>query len=445
MDHELELKFRVPAETVASLRQVLRARGARPLRLRATYFDTPDGRLAAQRAALRLRQEGRRWVQTLKAEGASAVQRLEHEVSVPAAAGRPPALDPARHQGHLAYEVFAAALGDVQVDALVPRLETDVQRLRCELQHEGTRIELALDLGEIRAGGRSLPVAELEMERLDGPATGLFALAAQWMPHGGLWLSTESKAAAGERLLRGDAPADPAKAQPPEMARDAAGAALLRAMLNCTLQQVLANASEVAEGRDEAERVHQLRVGLRRLRTVLRELQPLSPAIDPAWEPELAEVFAELGEVRDDEAVADAVRPLLMAAGAPSSDWAPRAPTDLAAVVRRTGFQLTLLRLLALAHADDEHLSSAGPADTRRFVAQQLAELHRQVSRAGKRFERLTLEQQHRARKRLKRLRYLAELAQPLWPRKAVQRYLEALEPAQGRRQGACQSTIFRK
>jgi CHAD domain-containing protein len=215
------------------------------------------------------------------------------------------------------------------------------------------------------------------------------------------------------------------------MARDAAGAALLRAMLNCTLQQVLANASEVAEGRDEAERVHQLRVGLRRLRTVLRELQPLSPAIDPAWEPELAEVFAELGEVRDDEAVADAVRPLLMAAGAPSSDWAPRAPTDLAAVVRRTGFQLTLLRLLALAHADDEHLSSAGPADTRRFVAQQLAELHRQVSRAGKRFERLTLEQQHRARKRLKRLRYLAELAQPLWPRKAVQRYLEALEPAQ--------------
>jgi len=313
----------------------------------------------------------------------------------------------------------------------VPRLETDVQRLRCELQHEGTRIELALDLGEIRAGERSLPVAELEMERLDGPASGLFALAAQWVPHGGLWLSTVSKAAAGERLLHDDAPVEPTRAQPPEMAREADGAALLRAMLRSTLQQVLANASEVAEGRDEAERVHQLRVGLRRLRTVLRELQPLSPGIDPTWEPALAEVFAELGEVRDNQTVADAVRPLLAAAGAPKTGWAPPAPTDLAAVVRRAGFQLALLQLLALAHADDGQLSAAGLAEARAFVAQRLAALHRQVSRAGKRFERLPLEAQHRARKRLKRLRYLAELAQPLWPRKPVERYLEALKPAQ--------------
>ena len=46
-------------------------------------------------------------------------------------------------------------------------------------------------------------------------------------------------------------------------------------------------------------------------------------------------------------------------------------------------------------------------------------------------FAALEPEAQHRVRKQLKRLRYLAEFAEPLYPRRKVARYLDALRPAQ--------------
>jgi CHAD domain-containing protein len=52
----------------------------------------------------------------------------------------------------------------------------------------------------------------------------------------------------------------------------------------------------------------------------------------------------------------------------------------------------------------------------------------------GERFESLDTELQHRVRKRLKRLRYLAEFVAPLFDaqdKDAAERYLKALRPAQ--------------
>ena len=67
----------------------------------------------------------------------------------------------------------------------------------------------------------------------------------------------------------------------------------------------------------------------------------------------------------------------------------------------------------------------------RKMLAARLNKLHRQLVRAGKRFEHLPIEEQHRARKRLKRLRYLAEFAAPLFDKPRAERYVQHLLPAQ--------------
>ena len=97
------------------------------------------------------------------------------------------------------------------------------------------------------------------------------------------WLCSISKVERAARLLvqRAEAVARKARAAAVDAATD--GPALLRALLQSAIEQVLVNSSEVAEGVTDAETVHQLRIGLRRLRTVLRELAALSPAIVPAW------------------------------------------------------------------------------------------------------------------------------------------------------------------
>ncbi len=429
---ELELKFCVPEAALASLRQALQARGARRVRLRAHYFDTACGALAKHRVALRLRLEGRRWVQTLKAAGEGAVHRLEHEVSVPGSSRERPALDPARHDGTAAGLQLAAALQAAADPTLVEVHATDVWRLHCEMQDAaGSCIEAALDTGHALAAGRSAPIVEFELEHKGVPVQGLFTLAQACVQHGGLWQSTLTKAERGLRLRLADDAPRAAKARVPQLPAGADGAALMRALLQSALEQVLANASEMRPGADTVEVVHQLRVGLRRLRVLLRELAPLAPAIDAAWAPVLSTTFALLGEQRDHVAVAAAVRPLLEAAGAPLLDWQPPAAADPVAAVRAPAFQTTLLAVQALAHAQDETFAALSHQAARDLVASRLRKLHRQVLRAGERFEQLPADEQHRARKQLKRLRYLADFSAPLWPMRAWQRCRRRLGAAQ--------------
>jgi CHAD domain-containing protein len=179
------------------------------------------------------------------------------------------------------------------------------------------------------------------------------------------------------------------------------------------------------------EVVHQLRVGVRRLRVLVRELASLAPAIDAAWVPVLSNTFSLLGEQRDHVAVAAAVRPLLETAGAPLLDWQPPVAADPVAAVRAPDFQATLLAMQALAHAGDEAYAALSNKAVRELVAARLRKLHRQVQRAGARFEQLPVAEQHRARKQLKRLRYLADFTAPLWPMRSWQRCRRRLGVAQ--------------
>src|SRR5262249_40645477 len=157
---------------------------------------------------------------------------------------------------------------------------------------------------------------------------------------------TVSKATRGTRLARNERYGPPVKASRPKVQPDMNGVQFVRAVLRATLDQVLANASEVAAGSSNEEHVHQLRVGLRRLRTALRELAPLDVQIDPKWEAPLAAAFRRLGDARDRVTAARAVRPLLENAHAPKVEWRETPAVDPVAIVHDATFQRTLVDVL---------------------------------------------------------------------------------------------------
>ncbi|TMH07639.1 MAG: CYTH domain-containing protein, partial [Betaproteobacteria bacterium] len=96
--HEIELKFQVAAVARAAVDSAVAGRTPRPREhLQAAYFDTADRALAAAGLALRVRHEGRRWVQTLKGPGGDGMTHAEHNVPLAPQAGVVPLADPALH------------------------------------------------------------------------------------------------------------------------------------------------------------------------------------------------------------------------------------------------------------------------------------------------------------------------------------------------------------
>lgn len=434
---EIELKLQVPAASRdAVLRAVQRGRASR-VHLCAHYFDTQDRCLASVGLAARVRREGRHWVQSLKGVGDGILARLEHEVRL----GRSrevPAFDASRHAGTPAGDALRDALKH-RDDTLRPCFETDVWRTRRELRVAGVRIELAFDEGVLRAQGRTLSVCELELELLSGPVAGLIEVARRWATQHGLWIDVRSKADRGHWLSDGGGAAPVTKASVPPVARSDAPEAVLRECVRHALLQVMANGSWLAADACQPEQVHQARVGLRRLRSALRDFGAWTPAADARWGEGARALFSALSGARDRDALASWLWPALQQAGAPPLHLeALASTTDPGAVFRSLDTTQWLLRMLAFVHQPPAH--DDDEADVRALARPILARLHRQLQRAGEDFATIEDAARHRARKRLKRLRYGAESLSMLWPAKAWARYaarLGAAQEALGRLQDA--------
>lgn len=423
-DVEIELKFIVPATARAALVRRLGTASARSLPLRAAYFDTADDRLAAAGLALRVRREGRRWVQTLKGRGDGLLQRAEHEVPLPAQRGVP-LPDPARHAGSAPGAALAEQLADGA--ALVERYRTDVRRLSRVVRHAGARIEVAYDEGRIVAGERHVAVCELEFELLSGPTPALIDLAARWVAQFGLRLDVTTKSERGLLLARGVA-APVVRARPSRVVPGMTPASAFAAMVGDALAQVLPNAAACAGAEGGAEALHQLRVGLRRLRSVLHAGVDWSsdPAAARALAQALRAPFARLGAQRDDDAMRAWLAPALAEAGAPPLDWPAAAPAgDSAAELNTPAFSALMLEALRLA----SQTGTPGAAlDDAARAWQRRAE--RRVVAAVRDLDLADDAALHRLRKRLKRLRYVLEALQPVLPRKRTARVLRALQRA---------------
>uniref|UniRef100_UPI001358FE20 CHAD domain-containing protein n=1 Tax=Raoultella sp. 18073 TaxID=2681452 RepID=UPI001358FE20 len=117
-------------------------------------------------------------------------------------------------------------------------------------------------------------------------------------------------------------------------------------------EQILPNASVIAQGHGDEGHVHQLRVGIRRLRTALRELDAFAPGrFDPDWQAPLRTAFRRLGELRDGEHVLESFDEALRASGGPAIAAHEPPSTSAQEVVGDGAFQAALIALMGFAAA----------------------------------------------------------------------------------------------
>jgi inorganic triphosphatase YgiF len=368
------------------------------------------------------------------------LERLEYDVEVP---GLAPDLD------RLPRDAMAKRVGAVLADELTPIFATDVERRtrRIALANGlAGEVELALDEGELRAGERSEPIAELEVELKQGPPGALFAVADALVAAGATRLIAGSKASRGYELAADRGPAW-AKAEATDLARDDAVGDALARILDGIFRQIWANLDAAFDGRDP-EGVHQLRVAVRRLRSALTLFKPvLTAERRDGLNAEARWAMGQLGPVRDRDVFATEMLPpvagarpndaALAAVRAAAEDARERAYAELREVMASARWTRFVLALAQWIHARawyDEadaatQLALAEPLGS--FADRVLAKRGKAVKKRGKHFAELDAEQRHEVRKSLKKLRYAADFLRGLYPETPTKRYLKRLSRLQ--------------
>ena len=266
------------------------------LNLRATYYDTPDLRLARHGVTLRYRtgeDGGPMWTLKLpiRNEG-STTERNEWHLDGP---GREP---PARARALVTAYARRAPLGAVAT--------LRIRRRRMHLINPQADVPVAeVDVDEVSVveGRRVVSrFRELEVEDLRGDLD-LATLAEQLTEAGATGAEPIPKVvrALGSRAT---APPDAHLASIPDHPTMADA---LRAALADAIERLVKNDPLARMG--EAEGIHQVRVAIRRLRS---DLRTLADAVDPGWratvEPQLQAIGHSLAEARDLDVLIDSLR-----------------------------------------------------------------------------------------------------------------------------------------
>ena len=430
MAQEIEIKLSVDPEHARHLWVVLaRHPHRKPVshRLFSAYYDTPDRRLQRGGVALRLRREGKRWIQTVKGAGIAAGglhQRTEHEAVVPAQLPSFPAMIEAGFGKLVA--------GKRTRDALQVAFTTEFRRTSTLIRpRPGTIIEVSLDRGAIVAGERREPIFEIELELKVGEPGALFDLALEIVRGMPARLDNRSKAQRGYSLAARTEPSPVKASMPPLSANMAVDDALVAVAFHC-LAHLQDNEAGLLAGRDP-EYLHQARVALRRLRSVFRVFDAAIPrshfagALD-----ELKSVARLLGNARDLDVFAFETLPHagsgphggVTALRRRTRNARQRAVRAARSAIAAPAYTSMLLQLTHALLAGQWRSETARPVAANRtllkFAAKTVSRGYAHVEKRGRHISQLGFADLHRLRIQARRLRYAIEFFLPLFDDKAA-------------------------
>jgi inorganic triphosphatase YgiF len=415
-----ELKFGIAKEHVAALLRVPAIRrtaadGIKRDRLSSVYYDTPKFTLKEHGLMLRVRRVGKRHLQTIKAIGESGVlARDEWEQEID---GDGPVRELAKQT---ALRPFAT--GRVW-RKLKPLFEAKVERTSTTLHVNSSQIELAIDVGHIRAGRHRSPVSEFELELKDGDPQDLVRIAKRIARNVPLYYGVPMKPDVGYALKTGAeicaVTAEAIKLQSNWKVEEA-----FRVIGLSCLHQITANREAVRKG--DSEGVHQMRVGLRRLRAAISVFDELveGPQTE-ALKSELRWLTNQMGPARDlDVFIHETVEPLQATdlgnakLAALKSDFVEQKSAGFGkalAAVESERYRCLILNILFWLLSGDWLTNTVGPSRALReqpiakFAQNELRRRAKKVAKRADRLEELDARERHKLRIGVKKLRYATE------------------------------------
>ena len=418
-NREIELKFEIDPKQVQSLIAHLSPGGPPSLRrLESIYFDTPDQALRKGGFTLRVRKEGRQWIQTVKTFAASnGAARGEWEAPVNGEAPDPDVL-----RGTPGASVLGGLI-------LEPIFTVVVERRSVTAIEAGSTIEVSLDKGTATHAGHSSAFSELELELKSGDPATLFAFADGLRKDFALRPGFTTKADRGFALMdRKGLPGRRFRA--PVLEREMTAGAAFRAIALAAVEQIAGNAEDLRE-KPHAEVIHQMRVGARRLQSTLSIFKPIiSDRRIGGVKAELKWLLGELDLARNLDvflsgAFALASRARRDKEGLGALGKRLRVARDAAYALARKAvesdrFSALLLTILSWIEVGPWTEAGGKAAALRvslinEFAATALDKARRKVSKRARGFDRLNREGRHKLRISTKTLRYIADVSDGLF------------------------------
>lgn len=446
MPQEIELKLRIAESDIPRLKRLpvlksLLQEKPRSRRLVSTYYDTPELALLDRKMTLRVRRMSGGWFQAVKGGGGSLAglhQRDEWEDII--ATGRPDFTkianipDPAV-AGIFAPQEFRAALK--------PVFTTDMQRTEWQLAYpDGTHIELALDVGRLVIDGQAREaICEIELELKNGRPARLFDLALEIQDALPIHLENVSKAQRGYAYYRPTPPAV-VKAGATKLNPGAKAVDAFRQIAWECLSQLQGNLDMVLQGND-IEGVHQMRVALRRLRSLISVFGAVVDRTScEALVEEVRWINDLLGAARNlDVFVTETLPPMLeplhqhkglQLLGEKARQAQGAAYACLREALQSQRYQRLQLALGAWLEGGAWVKPNSNTLSIITLAAKVLGKRYKQLRQHGRRLVHMHPEERHQTRISAKKSRYAAEFFTSLYPGNGTKGFIRALADLQG-------------
>jgi inorganic triphosphatase YgiF len=385
------------------------------------YYDTDTLALHEARLCLRVRNTGKGYVQTIKGMDGMAElfdrSEWEREVSGPRpdlklAAGTP--LEP--------------LLKDGKGESLRPLFQTSIERGVYHVASGGSDIEVAIDRGAIETAERQAPVHEVELELKRGDPAELFRLARSLSASVPLRLSVKTKAERGYELA-GNAAPGAEKARRIDLGGNLSCQEAFRAVAQSCLRQIIVNEPGVCAG--DADSLHQMRIGLRRLRAAIVAFEKIaSDADQDRIRDELRWITNELGPARDlDVFETDILQPMSKIHGDDARLAEARRAFTAARVeaygsatqsVRSDRFRKALLDLAEWIEAGpwtrDPDLRKLREGTIAEHAAKLFSRGRKRIRENGADLRALDVKKRHKLRIKAKNVRYAVEFFASVFP-----------------------------